>query len=61
MVLISTGGTEFRPTVGTSPFMLLVQYDFIAARGRDFTCSSHSKAHIKKRLDKSQSRKHLHW
>lgn len=59
MIPTGGGGTELRSTVGTSPFMLLVQYDFIGQRERDFTCSSHPKAHIKKRSDKSQPRKHV--
>lgn len=59
MVLTGGGETELRSAVGTSPFMLLAQYDFIAPRERDCTWSSHPEAYIKKRSDKSQPRKHI--
>lgn len=36
MVPTGGGGTKFGLPVGTSPFMLLVQYDFIAPREKDF-------------------------
>lgn len=57
--MVPTGvGIKLKSTVGTSPFILLVQYDFIALE-RDFTCSSHPKAYTKKRRDKSQPRKNI--